>query len=87
MFLGAKEQRYAQAAARLMLDYAFNERRMNRCDTGFMEGDTGNMELFEKLGFKKEGVKRQQVFHQGRYWDEHLYGLLAEEFNAGRVKA
>jgi len=87
MFLGAKEQRYALAAARLMLDYAFNERRMNRCDTGFMEGDTVNMELFEALGFKKEGIKRQQVFHQGRYWDEHLYGLLAEEFNAGRVKA
>ena len=81
MFLGAKEQRYALAAARLMLDYAFNERRMNRCDTGFMEGDTVNMELFEALGFRKEGIKRQQVFHQGRYWDEHLYGLLAEEFN------
>ena len=82
MFLGAKEQRYALAAARLMLDYAFNERRMNRCDTGFMEGDTVNMALFEALGFKKEGIKRRQVFHQGRYWDEHIYGLLAEEFNA-----
>jgi len=84
MFLGAKEQRYALAAARLMLDYAFNERRMNRCDTGFMEGDAVNMALFEALGFKKEGIKRQQVFHQGRYWDEHLYGLLAQEFNAGK---
>ena len=81
LFLGAREERYFLAAARLMLDFAFNERRLNRCDTALMEGDP-NIALFEALGFQHEGVKRQQVFHQGRYWDEQLYGLLAVEFNA-----
>jgi len=84
IFLGAREDRYYLAAARLMLDFAFNERRLHRCDTGFMDGDAHSIEMFEKLGFKLEGVKRQQVFHQGRYWDERLYGLLAEEFNAAK---
>jgi len=82
MFLGAKEERYAIAAARLMLDYAFNERRLHRCHTGFIAEDTVNIQLFEQLGFQKEGTRREQVFHRGRYWDEVLYGLLAEEFNA-----
>lgn len=78
-FVGG-EERYAIAALQLMLDYAFNERRMNKCQTYFMEGDTYNMEMAEKLGFVKEGVLRAKVFHQGRYWDEIHYGLLAEEF-------
>jgi RimJ/RimL family protein N-acetyltransferase len=81
MFVGAIEERYALAGAQLMLNYAFNERRLNNCHTGFIENDTIYKHIFEKLGFKLEGVRRQQVFHDGKYWDEHLYGLLAEEFN------
>lgn len=80
IFLDAKEECYYLAAARLMLDFAFNERRLHKCTTYFIDGDTHNMAMFEKLGFKSEGIKRQQVFHQGRYWDEHHYGFLAEEF-------
>jgi len=82
MFVGAVEERYALAGARLMLDYAFNERRLNNCHTGFIENDTVFKPVFEKLGFKLEGIRRQQIFHKGRFWDEHLYGLLAAEFNA-----
>jgi len=80
LFVGG-EERYAVAALRLMLDYCFNERRLNKCSTYFYEGDTYYMPAFEKLGFKKEGVKRQEIFHKGRYLDEIHYGLLAEEFN------
>jgi Acetyltransferases, including N-acetylases of ribosomal proteins len=82
MFVGADEECYALSGAQLMLDYAFNERRLNNCHTEFIENDTIYKPIFEKLGFKLEGVRRQQVFHKGQYWDEHLYGMLAEEFNA-----
>lgn len=82
MFIGATEERYAIAGAKLMLEYAFNERRLNNCHTGFIENDTIYKPIFEKLGFKLEGVRRQQVFHKGKYWDECLYGMLAEEFNS-----
>ncbi|MCL2494877.1 MAG: GNAT family N-acetyltransferase [Oscillospiraceae bacterium] len=83
IFLGtwAEDKRHATAALRLLLDYAFNERRLNKCSNYFMDGDMDSMAVYEAVGFKKEGVKRQQVFHRGRYWDEHHYGLLAEEFN------
>jgi RimJ/RimL family protein N-acetyltransferase len=84
MFVYADEEKYAVAGAQLMLDYAFNERRLNNCHTGFIENDTVFKPIFEKLGFKLEGVRRQQVFHKGQYWDECLFGLLAEEFNAQR---
>ena len=50
--------------------------------TGMLENDTISKSGFDKMGFKLEGVKRQQFFHKGKYWDECLYGLLAAEFNA-----
>jgi len=81
MFFEAKEDCYAIAGAKLMLNYAFNELRLNNCHTGIIENDTIFKPRFEKLGFKLEGVRRQQIFHKGKYWDECLYGLLAEEFN------
>jgi RimJ/RimL family protein N-acetyltransferase len=82
MYVYADDERYAIAGAKLMLEYAFNERRLNNCHTGFIENDTTYQPVFEKLGFKLEGTRRQQVFHKGKYWDENLYGLLASEFNA-----
>jgi len=81
MFVSADEERYAIAGAQLMLDYAFNELRLNNCHTGFIENDTIYQPVFVKLGFKLEGTRRQQVFHKGQYWNENLYGLLADEFN------
>lgn len=81
MFVGADEERYAIAGAQLMLHYAFNELRLNNCHTGFIENDTVFQPVFVKLGFKLEGTRRQQVFHKGQFWNENLYGLLAEEFN------
>jgi len=82
MYVSATEEQYAIAGARLLLAYAFNERRLNNCHTGFMENDTIYKPVFEKLGFQKEGTRRQQIFHKGRYWNEELYGLLADEFRA-----
>jgi RimJ/RimL family protein N-acetyltransferase len=82
MFIYADEERYAIAAARLLLEYAFNERRLNNCHTGFIENDMVFQPVFKKLGFQLEGKRRQQVFLKGKYWDENLYGLLASEFNS-----
>ncbi|MCL2388682.1 MAG: GNAT family N-acetyltransferase [Defluviitaleaceae bacterium] len=82
MYVHAEEERYAIAGAKLMLNYAFNERRLNNCTTGFIENDTIFQPVFVKLGFKLEGTRRQQVFHKGQYWNENFYGLLADEFNA-----
>jgi RimJ/RimL family protein N-acetyltransferase len=82
MYVYADDERYAVAGAKLLLDYAFNERRLNNCHTGFIENDTIYQPVFVKLGFKPEGTRRAQVFHKGQYWNENLYGLLAGEFNA-----
>lgn len=37
------------------------------------------IKTFEKLGFKKEGTRRQFYFREGKYIDAHLYSLLRSE--------
>lgn len=38
--------------------------------------------MFEKIGFQKEGTRRQFYFRDGRFIDAHLYSITAEEFYA-----
>ena len=45
--------------------YAFNER---------------SRKLFESLGFKHEGTLRQNVWKNGGFYDDTIYGLLRDEW-------
>ena len=84
---GHEGKGYEHAAGRLLLDYAFNERRLHTCCNSSYVGDAYGNAFYEGLGFKKEGVLRARTFHQGHYWDEIHYSLLAEEFNAQKATA
>ncbi len=71
---------YGAAAMDIIFKYAFFERRLNKFDDIILEGNIPSKKMFEKLGCKCEGVRRQQIFSNGRYYDEHYYGLLKEEY-------
>ncbi|WP_026478374.1 GNAT family N-acetyltransferase [Alkaliphilus transvaalensis] len=73
---------YGTAAMKILLNYAFNERRLNKYQSFVIEGNVASETMLQKLGCVKEGVIRGTTFHQGRYWDEIHYGLFAKEFNA-----
>lgn len=72
---------YGTAAMKLILDYAFNERRLHKYQVFVVEGNIASETMLIKLGCVKEGVIRGTTYHQGRYWDEIHYGLFANEFN------
>ena len=72
---------YGTSAMKILLDYAFNERRLNKYQGFVLEGNIASEKMLLKLGCVKEGVIRGTTFHQGKYWDEIRYGLFAEEFN------
>ena len=74
-------QGYGTSAMKILLDYAFNERRLHKFQTFVIEGNIASEKMLQKLGCVKEGVIRESIFHKGRYWDEIHYGLLANEFN------
>ena len=35
---------------------------------------------YEKAGFTREGTRREAIFRDGRYHDEHVMSILREEF-------
>ena len=38
-----------------------------------------HLKVLERAGFKREGVLREALFHNGTWRDEVIYGLLREE--------
>jgi RimJ/RimL family protein N-acetyltransferase len=74
-------QGYGTAAMKILLDYAFNERRLHKYQGFVREGNIASETMLIKLGCVKEGVIRGTTFHKGKYWNEIHYGLFAEEFN------
>ena len=71
---------YALAALRMIGTYMFNERRMHKWESGCIRGNTASESLHKKLGFIQEGMRRQNTYHNGKYWDEVLFGMTKEEF-------
>ncbi len=71
---------YGADAARILFRYAFRERRYQKCNSGCVEDNVSVIALHKKLGFKEEGRKRRNIFFNGRYYDDLLFGLTREEF-------
>lgn len=72
---------YGTSAMKILLKYAFNERRLNKFNVSVIEGNVGSATMMEKLGCKQEGVRREVIYTEGKYKDEILYGLTRKEFN------
>jgi len=77
---------YGTAAMRLLLRYAFCERRLHKLNNSLLAGNTASARMFEKLGAVVEGRRRETVFSGGKYHDEILVGLTREEFEANELK-
>lgn len=63
-----------------VLDFVFNRLNMNRfSDTAITEHVSSN-KIAEVLYFQKEGVLREAVYKNGRYYDLSLLSLLSKEY-------
>ena len=64
----------------LILDYAFNGLDFRKVSLEVIESNPSAIALYERIGFIKEGTRRQEYFVDGKYIDTHMYGILKEEF-------
>lgn len=71
---------YGTKAMRILLRYAFFELRLNKFNTCVFDGNIGSATMMEKLGCKQEGIHRQMIYTNGKYFDEIFYGLTKEDF-------
>ena len=59
----------------LIIDYAFNGLDIRKIGLEVVSINSNAITLYEKLGFKKEGVKISEYFLDGKYLDVVVYGL------------
>lgn len=80
------DEGYAREACMLLLDYGFNDLGLNKVWTEIYVFDDKKKKLYDSLGFKVDGVLRENYFHAGRFWDSYILSLLAREWRQEPVK-
>lgn len=73
---------YAEDACKLLLKYGYGELALNKVWTEIYSFDKKKENLYNKLGFHRDGLLRQNYFYDGQWWDSLILSLLASEFNS-----
>ena len=71
---------YGNETITLLIKYIFEELNMYRIFVNILECNTRSIELFEKMGFIKEGIQRKAIYKNGQYNNLIMYSLLKEEY-------
>lgn len=75
----AQGQGYATAAVGRLVDYAFDQRRLEKLSADVLATNTTSQRVLEKNGFVEEGRFREHGFVDGERVDVLRYGLLPAE--------
>lgn len=75
---------HAERAKDLMLRYMFEERRFQKYNTACLESNTAIIAHLRKLGCTEEGRRRRNVYTNGQYYDQIVFGLTKEEWEVAR---
>lgn len=71
---------YGYQGSLLILKHAFEDLNLNRVQLTVLENNEPAVKMYEKLGFKKEGLLRETVFKKGEYKNQLIMSMLFEEY-------
>ncbi len=75
---------YATEAVRAMLAWAYGTLDLNRVDAELDTRNLASARVLEKLGFQREGLRREDCIVLGEVSDSWIYGLLRRDWEARR---
>ena len=73
---------YMREALYAVLDYGFDEMQLHRIQAETHADNAASIGLAKRLGFRFEGVHREQAYWSGIFHDLHCYALLEPEWRA-----
>lgn len=73
-------QGYGSEAMRLMVGYGFEELKLHRISLDVFAFNPRAIRAYEKVGFKREGVLRDDLFYDGEYHDAIIMSILEHEW-------
>ena len=68
--------------AKLLLEYAFEKLNLNRVGLGVNAEDPRAIKSYHNAGFVDEGVSRQVIFRNNKYYDAVRMSMLRSEYEA-----
>lgn len=83
LYVGETDQRGSGAAREAFeqtVAFAFRTLGLHRVFVQVFDFNRRAQRFFEKCGMRREGQLREAVFKRGRFWDKHVFGMLANEF-------
>lgn len=83
VFIGNKNywnKGYGKDVITTLLNYGFNKLKLHRVDLSVYDYNKRAINLYKKLGFKTEGIKRDHIFYKGKFHSEIQIGILEKEW-------
>jgi len=87
IIIGEKDQRgkgYGKEAGHLLLTYAFHDLGFHRISVGVVGFNQPAIKYWKSLGFKKEGVERDEYYCDNKYSDFIMMSILENEYKQPR---
>lgn len=70
----------AAEASGMLLDCAFHQLGLNRVYLYVETDNLAAVKLYERIGFRREGVMKNDLFSKGRFVDRYVYGITKKDF-------
>lgn len=75
---------YGMEATEWAIDWAFNYAGVHRIELWSFSYNEAAIRLWEKIGLRQEGRKRESVWFQRKWFDTVMYSILEQEWEAMR---
>ena len=70
---------YAKDALKTLISYCFKHLQLHQVYCNIGETNSASIKLFEQLGFKKSGIKKDWNLVNGRFQDQLMYQLINQD--------
>lgn len=75
-----RKQGIVSEAEKAVLDFAFNKLKLNKINGDAMTENVGSNKLFEKFGFRKVGILKEELIKKGKKKDVYHWELLKGDY-------
>jgi len=82
MYFGDKEywgKGYGTDAMKVLMKFIFEEMNINKIRLGTFSFNERAIKSYQKCGFEIEGVLKDEIFKEGKYYDEIIMAVFSGE--------
>jgi RimJ/RimL family protein N-acetyltransferase len=72
---------YGTDAKMLVLHHVFHRLNLRRINSSVIQYNKRSAGCLLKCGYKKEGVRKQMFYREGKYWNQILFRIFRDEFD------